>query len=92
MLTAAISILYTMNTNAQTTTGGLGQHAEQPYLTLNNGVRMPQVGLGLYMIAEGEETYNTEMASIRALDQEKRYFNMSYEDQVKWFKQWNPED
>ncbi|MBQ3787912.1 MAG: hypothetical protein II849_03795 [Bacteroidales bacterium] len=35
---------------------------------------------------------NTEMAAIRALDKEKRYFNMSYEDQVRWFKQWNPED
>jgi len=35
---------------------------------------------------------NVEMAAIRALDMEKRYFNMSYEDQVKWFSQWNPED
>ena len=35
---------------------------------------------------------NVEMAAIRALDKEKRYFNMSYEDQVKWFTQWNPED
>ena len=35
---------------------------------------------------------NAEMAAIRTLDKEKRYFNMSYEDQVRWFKQWNPED
>lgn len=52
-LAALILIMNYMNTNAQTTKGGLQQHAEQPYLTLNNGVRMPQVGLGLYMIAEG---------------------------------------
>ncbi len=32
------------------------------------------------------------MAAIRALDQKKRYFNMSYENQVRWFMQWNPED
>lgn len=35
---------------------------------------------------------NVEMAKIRALNKEKRYFNMSYEDQVKWFSQWNPTD
>ena len=35
---------------------------------------------------------NVEMARIRALNKEKRYFNMSYEDQVKWFSQWNPTD
>lgn len=35
---------------------------------------------------------NVEMAALRALDREKRYFNMSYEDQVRWFSQWNPTD
>lgn len=35
---------------------------------------------------------NVETAAIRALDREKRYFNMPYEDQVRWFSQWNPED
>ena len=35
---------------------------------------------------------NVEMAAIRALDAEKRYFVMSYEDQVRWFSQWNPTD
>ena len=35
---------------------------------------------------------NVEMAAIRALDKEKRYFNMPYEDQVRWFSQWNTED
>ena len=35
---------------------------------------------------------NVEMAKIRALNKEKRYFNMSYEEQVKWFSGWNPTD
>ena len=38
------------------------------------------------------ELSDGEMSQIRALNKEKRYFNMSYEDQVRWFSQWNPED
>ena len=38
------------------------------------------------------ELSDEEMDKIRALNKEARYFNMSYEDQVKWFTQWNPED
>ena len=33
-----------------------------------------------------------EMNKIRGLNKEKRYFNMPYEDQVKWFSQYNPQD
>ena len=33
-----------------------------------------------------------EMERIHQLNKEKRYFNMPYEDQVKWFGQWNPTD
>ena len=32
---------------------------KQTYLTLNNGVQMPQFGLGVYSIPNGEETYNS---------------------------------
>ena len=32
------------------------------------------------------------MQRIRALDKEARYFNLSYEQQKKWFSQWNPTD
>lgn len=35
---------------------------------------------------------DNEMQKIRSLDKEARYFNMPYEDQKKWFMQWNPED
>ena len=35
---------------------------------------------------------NVEMQRIRALDKEARYFNMPYEQQVKWFSGWNPTD
>lgn len=31
----------------------------QSYLMLNNGVKMPQLGLGLYMIPDGDETYSS---------------------------------
>ena len=35
---------------------------------------------------------NYEMYRIHMLDKEKRYFNMPYEDQKRWFMQWNPTD
>lgn len=48
---------------------------QQTFLTLNNGVRMPQFGLGLYMIAEGEEAYN----SVRtALAEGYRHFDCAH--------------
>jgi len=156
---------------------------KQTFLTLNNGVQMPQFGLGVYSIPDGDETYNSVMTALKCgyrhidtahayrnersvgravkdsgidrskiwitsklwpnehgegktlkaidrwhmqmgfsvipgasnpdyihenietfdfalsnhemermhqLNKEKRYFNMSYEDQVKWFSQFNP--
>ena len=53
-----------MNTNAQ-----------QPYLTLNNGVQMPQIGLGLYMIPEGDVAYNSV---ITALESGYRHFDCAH--------------
>lgn len=32
------------------------QTVKQTYLTLNNGVQMPQFGLGVYSIADGDDT------------------------------------
>ena len=49
--------------------------AQQPYLTLNNGVKMPQFGLGLYMIAEGDETYNSVKT---ALENGYRHFDCAH--------------
>ncbi len=66
MFIATIIILNFFNMNAQTTFEGLKHHSEQPYLTLNNGVRMPQFGLGLYMIAEGDEAYNAVLTALNA--------------------------
>lgn len=66
IITASLIILNFFNMNAQTTFTGLEQHSEQPYLTLNNGVRMPQFGLGLYMIAEGDEAYNAVLTALKA--------------------------
>ena len=114
----------------------------QTWLTLNNGVRMPQFGLGVYSIPAGDVTYNSvktalecgyrhidtahayqnessvgkaikdsgierdsvwvtsklwpneygEGKTLKAIDREARYFNMSYEDRKRWFMQWNPTD
>ena len=30
----------------------------QTYITLNNGLKIPQFGMGVYMVPEGEETEN----------------------------------
>lgn len=38
----------------------------QTTITLNNGVCMPQFGLGVYSIPEGEETYNSVLAALKA--------------------------
>ena len=38
------------------------------------------------------ELSEAEMQQMRALDKEARYFNMPYEDQKRWFMQWNPTD
>lgn len=50
-------------------------NAQQPYLTLNNGVRMPQFGLGLYMIPEGDVTYNSVKT---ALESGYRHFDCAH--------------
>ena len=64
ILIVTILILCIMNTNAQ-----------QPYLTLNNGVEMPQIGLGLYMIPEGDVAYNSVMT---ALESGYRHFDCAH--------------
>ena len=38
---------------------------KQTYLTLNNGVQMPQFGLGVYSIPDGDETYNSVMTALK---------------------------
>ena len=50
-------------------------NSQQPYLTLNNGVRMPQFGLGLYMIPEGDEAYNSVGT---ALENGYRHFDCAH--------------
>jgi diketogulonate reductase-like aldo/keto reductase len=38
---------------------------KQTYLTLNNGVQMPQFGLGVYSIPDGDETYNSVLTALK---------------------------
>ena len=56
ILIVATIILNIMTMNAQ----------NQPYLTLNNGVKMPQFGLGVYSIPAGETTYNSVLTALKA--------------------------
>lgn len=37
----------------------------QTYLTLNDGTRIPQFGLGVFMIPEGKETYDAVMQALK---------------------------
>jgi diketogulonate reductase-like aldo/keto reductase len=39
--------------------------ANVPMLTLNNGVQMPQFGLGVYSLKEGDETYNSVLTALK---------------------------
>ena len=41
------------------------QTVKQTYLTLNNGVQMPQFGLGVYSIADGEDTYSSVLTALK---------------------------
>ena len=41
------------------------QTIKQTHLTLNNGVQMPQFGLGVYSIADGEDTYNSVLTALK---------------------------
>ena len=50
-------------------------NAQQTYLSLNNGVKMPQFGLGLYMIPEGDVAYNSVMS---ALENGYRHFDCAH--------------
>ena len=50
ILLTLVTILSVMTTSAQN---------NQTWLTLNNGVRMPQFGLGVYSIPAGDVTYNS---------------------------------
>jgi diketogulonate reductase-like aldo/keto reductase len=52
---------------------------KQTYLTLNNGVQMPQFGLGVYSIPDGDETYNSVLTALkcgyRHIDTAQAYYN-----------------
>ena len=37
----------------------------QTYITLNNGTNIPQFGLGVYMVPEGEQTYNAVLDALQ---------------------------
>ena len=47
----------------------------QTYLTLNDGTKIPQFGLGVFMIPEGKETYN---AVLQALELGVRHIDTAH--------------
>ena len=38
---------------------------DQTYLTLNNGAKIPQFGMGVYQVPEGEETKQACLSALR---------------------------
>ncbi len=55
----AFTIRAQENNQVETTT------ASVPLLQLNNGAKMPQFGLGLFMIPDGDVTYNSVLTALR---------------------------
>lgn len=41
------------------------QAGEVPFITLNNGTKIPQFGLGTYHLAEGDEAYNSVLTALK---------------------------
>ena len=37
----------------------------QTYITLNDGTKIPQLGLGVYQVPEGEATYNAVLDALK---------------------------
>ncbi|MCM1183050.1 MAG: hypothetical protein NC337_06735 [Roseburia sp.] len=60
------------------------------YVTLNNGVKMPVLGYGVYQISKQEENFNVfdfalnekEMAEIQRLDEGKSLFASHLHDET----------
>lgn len=72
---AALAIIATACTNESVKTENIERTEEtmvtdnasrQTWLTLNNGVKMPQFGLGVYSIPAGQTTYNSVLAALKA--------------------------
>ncbi len=67
----ALAVLLTASCSAQNTkTPEINQNTTLPMnqasITLNNGVVIPQFGLGVYSIPAGETTYNSVLAALKA--------------------------
>ena len=58
------AILLTVSCASQKTQNSLPMN--QTTITLNNGVQIPQFGLGVYSIPAGETTYNSVLTALKA--------------------------
>ncbi len=66
-----LALILTTSCSAQTAkTSEINQNTTLPMnqttITLNNGVVIPQFGLGVYSIPAGETTYNSVLAALKA--------------------------
>ncbi len=66
-----LAVLFTASCSAQNTkTPEINQNTTHPMnqttITLNNGVVIPQFGLGVYSIPAGETTYNSVLTALKA--------------------------
>ena len=67
----ALALILTTSCSARNTeTPEINQNTTLPMnqttITLNNGVVIPQFGLGVYSIPAGETTYNSVLAALKA--------------------------
>lgn len=60
------ALLLTVNCAAQNKSHENNLPMNQTTLTLNNGVEIPQFGIGVYSIPAGEVTYNSVLAALKA--------------------------
>ncbi len=63
-----LSVLFcACNTQAKEIKQGGNKMSDKniPVIELNNGVKMPQFGIGTYMLAEGDEAYNSVLTALK---------------------------
>ena len=64
--TAQNTVTLEDNTLPETQDANTYNRMNQTFVTLNNGVKMPQFGLGVYAIPAGKTTYNSVLAALKA--------------------------
>ena len=53
---------------------------EQTYITLNNGVKISQLGMGVYMVPAGDATKQACLNALKLAEQERNFTAWRSED------------